>query len=186
MIPILNIQEPYASLILDGRKTAESRKYKPPPDKLNREILICAEGQLVGTVRIVDFYRCTDIQDFRSRYEEHLVPEGSVFEDSEKYLWRLESAKRFKKSIPAPPCMGRNEHGSRGIVWGQYKPKDLETANAHRAFDFFSSHPGLDEVWVGEEDDHWVIDINEPDEDFFDHFVRGDFEMEQLSLNYHQ
>ena len=63
--------------------------------------------------------------------------------------------------------------------------KDLETVNAQRAFDFFSSHPGLDEVWVGEEDDHWVIDINEPDEDFFDHFVRGDFEMEQLSLNYH-
>lgn len=118
-LPGLNVQEPWASLLVSGRKVVETRTYACSIQYLNRPIGIVAtqrasspKSALVGIVRIVESFSFPDVCAFRADEGEHLVEEGSVYDWKDgkpKWGWRIE--------VLAEVEPGSVELTRRGIVW---------------------------------------------------------------------
>lgn len=97
----LSIKEPWASLIIEGKKTIELRtwsiNYRGP-------ILIHRSGKnsgIVGTMEIMDIIEIESLGQFRSLREKHHAPD--TFYKEGLYGWILKNAKPFEFI----PCKGR-------------------------------------------------------------------------------
>ncbi len=102
----LSIKQPYAELILSGRKTIEIRKWNT---KFRGEFLIHASknsdkksmkkfgfdnlplGAIVGKARLIDVKKYIDSKEFKNNYNEHLATE-----DFGNYGFLLDNVKKLE------------------------------------------------------------------------------------------
>lgn len=111
----LNIREPFASLIAVGRKTIETRRYKPANELIGQRIAIVATGigsaKIIGSVIIDSFFVFTSDSHWQSEIDFHMVDECNCrysFNNSESfYGWRLRDAKWYAVHRDAPSVTGR-------------------------------------------------------------------------------
>jgi len=103
----LIVREPYASLIVDGKKTWEIRKH---PTRIRGPIGIVTKGKLIGQVEITGVqgpFSAEELLAYRDRH--HADPEFLFEYASGKPLWAwvLKNPVRYEKPIPVPPKKGR-------------------------------------------------------------------------------
>jgi len=119
-LPGINIQYPWAGLILDGIKTVETRKY-PLPEKFRRQRMWLIEtpgrfgkfkARVVGVVCFGRSFRYDSLQTWWGDAEQHRCFIGSHYDwdgVSKKYGWRIVAIASIKPFDAAPM--------SRGIVY---------------------------------------------------------------------
>lgn len=111
----LNIREPFASLIAVGRKTIETRRYKPADEVIGQRIAIVATGvgsaKIIGSVIVDSFFAFTSYSHWESEIESHMVDKCNcryAFNNSESfYGWNLSDAKWYQVHRDAPAVTGR-------------------------------------------------------------------------------
>ncbi len=96
-IPVrsLVVREPWASLIVGGRKTWEIRRY---PTRIRGRIGIVSGRGLIGAVRLVDVLGPFSVEELLLHIEKHLAPEEvlrAYAGDSELYAWVLAEPEEF-------------------------------------------------------------------------------------------
>lgn len=125
-LPGLNVQEPWASLIVSGDKTVETRTFACPQQYMNRPIGVVAtqresspQSALIAILIIGDSFRYRDRLVFREGKHEHRVAKGSLYDwqdERPKWGWRVVIlAAVDPEAIPLP---------RRGIVWTKNIIKD--------------------------------------------------------------
>lgn len=129
----LNVQEPWASLLICGEKTIETRTYRCPEKYIGKVIFLVATRRptepktaILGAIRITKCKQYLSETGFRKDDEKHLVPKGSTYfdfrEGTEKWGWEVEVVAKFKKPIP--------KSGFGGIVWTKVKIDKAEFGSA--------------------------------------------------------
>lgn len=111
----LNIREPFASLIAVGRKTIETRSYKPADELIGERIAIVATGagsaKIIGSVVIDSFFAFSSYSHWQSLIDAHMVDECNCrysFNNSgDLYGWKLSNAKWYTVHRDAPAVTGR-------------------------------------------------------------------------------
>lgn len=118
---VLTIKEPWATLIIDGHKKYEFRSWKTnyrgkilihagmslEKDMLNRfkdYDLTYSKGEIIGEAMLTDCIFVTE--EFQ---EELRKIDATVYARSnhiEKYAWKLENVKKYKKKIPIKGKLG--------------------------------------------------------------------------------
>ncbi len=103
----LIVREPYASLIVDGKKTWEIRKH---PTRIRGPIGIVTGGKLIGQAEIVEVrgpFSPEELLAYRDRH--HADPEFLFRYANGKPLWAwvLENPVRYKEPLPVPRRKGR-------------------------------------------------------------------------------
>ena len=95
----------YADLIIDGKKTFETRDTNSLKSYIGKNVPIVKTGEgdakAIGTVTIGEPIE-VDAEQFRQLQNQHLVPEGSTFDIKEgktKFLYPLSNPKRFNTDL---------------------------------------------------------------------------------------
>lgn len=102
----INIQYPYSQLILNGKKTVETRTYPLPLKYLKKDLLLVETPGKKGkfksrVVAIIQFSNCKKydtIKKFRADYKFHKVSKGSEWDwtpEKNKWGWDLKIIKIF-------------------------------------------------------------------------------------------
>ena len=97
----LSIKEPWASLIVTGKKTIELRTWRTD---YRGPILIHRSGKnggIVGTAEIVDIIEFKSRDHYNSLRDKHLA--SDEFYQAKTYGWILENARQ----VELIPCKGR-------------------------------------------------------------------------------
>lgn len=114
----LNIQQPWAELILSGKKTIETRFYKIPEKHLGKEIALIEtpgpsgrfRARIVGTVIFSSAFRYESKSEFIADKKKHLVDENDTTlgwkRDRKKWGWKISRVTRLAKPIVAPSPRG--------------------------------------------------------------------------------
>lgn len=116
----LNIQAPWAMMIVDGQKTIETRTYNIPDRYLNVPIaLVETPGRTGGfRARIVGliWFSRSKLYETRKSFDadfvEHKVHRDSDYDwkpEKKKYGWVVAKVQKLRVPLPAP--------APRGIVW---------------------------------------------------------------------
>ena len=117
-IPGLNIQWPWSRLILEGKKTVETRSY-PFPDKYRNVRLAIietpgpkgkrfgiAEAKIVGIVTFSRCFQYESFEDWAMDYDRHGVPvddpQYKFSPDQEKWGWEITNVEVLQIERPAP------------------------------------------------------------------------------------
>src|SRR6185437_495894 len=119
IIPGLNVQSPWAELIVSGRKTIETRHYPLPTKYLHVELAVIQtpgsanpgkKAQIVGTVV---FSRCITYgskQEWKADYRRHLVPENDKAfgynSNKPKWGWVVKRVTTFPATVAPPKRRG--------------------------------------------------------------------------------
>lgn len=120
VLPGLNVQHPWAELLISGKKTVETRTYPIPEKYCEREIYVVETGgddssvsaKVVGIIRFGRSFRYQSEKEFYRDSVRHLVDQNSKFawdSEKDKWGWPVLSVTRLKTPMPAPK--------GRGIVW---------------------------------------------------------------------
>ncbi|MDB5037170.1 MAG: hypothetical protein JWQ35_698 [Bacteriovoracaceae bacterium] len=127
-IPGLNVQEPWAQLIIDHKKTVETRTYPIPSKHLNKLIAIietypsnAKTARVVGIVKFSSCFQYKNKAHFKRDEESHLVSESDIFawsKDKKKWGWKISYTKRI-------PNVKLKANSRRGIDWCSYTSKYL-------------------------------------------------------------
>lgn len=91
----LVVREPWASLIVGGRKTWEIRRY---PTRIRGRIGIVSRRGLIGAVRLVEVLGPFTVEELLVHVEKHLAPEEVLREyagGAELYAWVLAEPEEF-------------------------------------------------------------------------------------------
>lgn len=116
-LPGLNVQAPWARLLLDGSKTIETRTYPLPKKYVGQELwLIETPGRLgkfkarvIGVITFSTSKRYKSEAEFNDEIDLHLVrpsdPDYSWQNDVPKYGWIVESV-RDVRTFEAPTPRG--------------------------------------------------------------------------------
>lgn len=102
----LVVREPWASLIVGGRKTWEIRRY---PTRIRGRIGIVSRGRLIGAVRIVEVLGPFTVEELVIHVEKHLTPEEILREyagGAQLYAWVLQEPEEFPEPFPVEPPRG--------------------------------------------------------------------------------
>ena len=97
----LSIKEPWASLIIDGKKTIELRTWRTNYRGL---IMIHRSGKnsgMIGLAEIMDIIEIESLDHFRLLRDKHHAPDE--FYKEKLYGWILENARH----VELIPCKGR-------------------------------------------------------------------------------
>ena len=110
----LNVREPYATLIALGKKTIETRSYRPSEKIINKRIAIVATGTnralVVGSVIVCDCFQYQNELHFEEDVPQHLVTRHSVYRfdpSKPKFGWLLREAEWYMYPFEAPEKTGR-------------------------------------------------------------------------------
>lgn len=96
LLPAINIQYPFGSLILSGEKTIETRTYKIPDSIRGKEILLIETGRpkkidatrALGIIIFCESFKYVNIESFRKDFAKHKVAPNSVWDwTNEKGKW---------------------------------------------------------------------------------------------------
>jgi len=95
----LIVREPYATLIVNGKKTWEIRKN---PTKIRGRILIISQGKAIGSVELVDVIGPFTVEELSEHFDKHQVDSNFLEEYSKGkllYAWVLKNPHIFEKPI---------------------------------------------------------------------------------------
>jgi len=98
---VLSVREPWASLIIEGKKPIELRTWKT---RYRGRIMIHRSGKdggIVGMAELVDIFEIKSKDQFHSLRDKHKAPHA--FYKGKIYAWVLKNAKPMKFL----PCKGR-------------------------------------------------------------------------------
>ena len=102
----LIVREPYASLIVDGKKTWEIRK---SPTRVRGRIGIVSRGRLIGEVELVDVLGPFSVETLKAHEDKHKA--GDFLEAYAQarplWAWVLKNPRRYETPLPVPPRKGR-------------------------------------------------------------------------------
>ena len=113
----INIQSPFAELLINSDKCVETRTY-PLPLKYEGEELALIEtpgkigrfkARIIGTITFSHSFKYDNLQEWISDYNRHRVEQESNFgwnEDKDKYGWVVSQIYKFEKPFPAPENKG--------------------------------------------------------------------------------
>lgn len=129
-LPGLNVQAPWARLLLDGSKTIETRTYPLPLKHVGHDMwLIETPGRIgkfkarvIGTIRFSSFKQYKSSREFNSDIDLHLVrptdPDFAWSAEIPKFGWIVETVKIISP-FEAPSSRGhvysRAFENSRGV-----------------------------------------------------------------------
>lgn len=97
----LSLKEPWAALVVEGRKTIELRSWTTPhrgPLLIHRS---GPGGGIVGMVEVVDVFPIGSFEQFRALRDRHHAPDP--FYQPKLFGWVLRNA----RPVPFIPCKGR-------------------------------------------------------------------------------
>lgn len=103
----LIVREPYASLIVDGRKVWEIRRRKT---RHRGPLGIVSGGRLIGQADLVGVEGPFSVEELLAHQEKHLAEEAflrAYSKDEPLYAWVLENAFRYEKPLHVPRRPGR-------------------------------------------------------------------------------
>lgn len=112
----INIQAPWANLLIDGLKVVETRSY-PIPSKYIGEPLALIEtpgkkgnfkSRIIGTIIFSHSFKYPDETAWLNDYNRHLVDQSSDYKwnGKSKYGWVVSYVKKFDESIKPPKRKG--------------------------------------------------------------------------------
>ena len=113
----LNIQYPWSKMIIDGKKTVETRSY-PLPKKYEGEELALIEtpgkagnfkSRIIGTVTFSHSFKYPNETCWKEDQCRHLVGLASEFgwnENKDKYGWVICAVHKFDEPVEAPTKKG--------------------------------------------------------------------------------
>ena len=113
----INIQSPFAELLINSDKCVETRTY-PLPLKYEGEELSLIEtpgrigrfkARIIGIITFSHSFKYGNLQEWISDYNRHRVEQDSNFgwnEDKDKYGWVVSQICKFEKPFPAPENKG--------------------------------------------------------------------------------
>ena len=104
----LVIREPFATLIAMGHKKVETRRYRPPRDRLFERIGIVAcngsKSYLIGSCVIKGWFEYADRAEWNFGRRQHLVQPNTEFDwtdpDSKRFGWLLSLAEMDDTATP--------------------------------------------------------------------------------------
>jgi hypothetical protein len=113
----INIQFPISRLIVDGKKTIETRTYPIPEHYLGKEMAIIEtpgkagnfEARVIGLITFERCFKYNDAKAFYADTERHQVTEDSPWcwtADKEKWGWEIKRVKKFAKPKVPPKRKG--------------------------------------------------------------------------------
>ncbi|MEW6056154.1 MAG: hypothetical protein AB1540_06030 [Bdellovibrionota bacterium] len=120
-IPGLNVQWPWSQLILEGKKTIETRSYPLPSSYRGMPIAVIETpgqdpsspvrtAQIIGIVIFSDSFQYTTHRAWLRDQQHHLVPEGHKLfgykKSKTKWGWRIKSIQTFSEPQRAPKHRG--------------------------------------------------------------------------------
>lgn len=113
----INIQQPWARLILECKKTVETRFYPLPEKHVGKQLAIIetpgTEGKfvarIIGLVSFGESFQYGSRAQFKKDFKRHLVDESGDFswEDGKvKWGWPVQSVVTLKSALLAPKPRG--------------------------------------------------------------------------------
>lgn len=111
----LNIQAPWASLLINGRKSVETRSY-PLPKKYEGVPLAVIEtpggkkfkSRIIGTITFSHCFRYSNENQWKNDYNRHYVRQDDIYgwNDKPKYGWVVSNVTRFSEFLDPPTKRG--------------------------------------------------------------------------------
>ncbi len=89
----LIIRQPYADMIIRGRKKREYRNIKPPKSKINRNLFLLSEGVVLGIIKITEYKA---VKRFRSKNHSFAQDRSMSIKDNPTFIWNIEVIERFE------------------------------------------------------------------------------------------
>ncbi len=115
------MREPYASWIVEGRKTWEIRKH---PTRVRGPIGIITGGRLIGEVEVADVLGPFSARELKAHEAKHRA--GGFLEAYAQgrplWAWVLKNPRRYEKPLPVPPRKGRRMWVDLSDVWPAAPP----------------------------------------------------------------
>ena len=117
---VLNVQRPWARLLLTGAKKVEVRKY-PLKNYMDEDLwLLETKGEraprdfasaIIGAIRFGQDFEYQDLPAFRADEHRHCIPQGSSFDwqpskTPKLYGWVVQVASLLARSLPPPKTKG--------------------------------------------------------------------------------
>lgn len=112
----INIQWPISQLILNGKKTIETRTYPIPKKYIGKNMLLIEtpgkmgkfNARIAGIIKFEDSFCYKSKKDFLRDVSQHFVDEDSnwAWTDKTKWGWPVTLVKRFAKPIPINKRIG--------------------------------------------------------------------------------
>ena len=117
---MLNVQRPWARLLLTGAKTVEVRKYQLKNCKGEDLWLLETRGEqaprsfesrTIGIINCGQDFEYQDVAAFRADEHRHCIPQGSSYDwqpscTPKLYGWVVQSARLLDLSLPPPAKKG--------------------------------------------------------------------------------
>ena len=114
----INIQSPWAELLLEGKKTIETRAYALPPKYWGKDLaLIRTPGsskelrsEIIGIIRFESCFKYSSKDEWTSDLKKHLVPidhpQFKFLISKPKFGWKVTQVKRLRRAIIPPKPRG--------------------------------------------------------------------------------
>ncbi|SHK50668.1 ATP-binding cassette domain-containing protein [Rhodothermus profundi] len=113
----LFIKEPYASLLVEGKKTWEIRKH---PTRVRGRIGIVSGGKLIGTAELRETRGPFSVETLAAHADKHLADTETLnayARGRPLYAWVMEHARRMEQPVPVPRRPGHQ-------MWIRLRPQD--------------------------------------------------------------
>lgn len=101
------VYEPYATLIVQGKKRWELRKH---PTRIRGRVAVLHKGQVRGTVEIVDVHGPFTVEELQEHYDKHLAHPRfleAYAQGKPLYAWELQNPEEFPQPRPYPTRPGQ-------------------------------------------------------------------------------
>lgn len=118
VIPGINIQSPWAYLLVHGIKTVETRTYPLPVKYMNKELALIEtpgpkgkfKSRIIGTITFSHTFKYNDELEWKMDYPKHRVDCDSPLygwnKNKSKYGWVVSNVKPFKNPVDPPKRRG--------------------------------------------------------------------------------
>jgi hypothetical protein len=113
----LNVQEPWATLLIKGHKSVETRSYPLPAKYEGVQLALIAtpgkkrnfKSKIIGTITFSHCFQYQNIQDWIDDSNRHCIIPGSPYywnTNKQKYGWVVSNVIEFNKHVDPPSKRG--------------------------------------------------------------------------------
>lgn len=113
----LNVQAPWASLLINGQKSVETRSYPLPKKYIGEELALVEtpgkngqfKSRIIGIITFSHSFRYPNEQAWKNDYARHGVSSESLmysWDNKPKYGWVVSNINKFDEPIPVSKKKG--------------------------------------------------------------------------------
>lgn len=92
----LIVKQPYAKLIIDGKKEWELRSRCPPSKKLSKELYLLSSGKVLGKIKI-ETHWVANKKDLEKNIDKHCSETSFLPKHHVSHVWKVQVIKKFSK-----------------------------------------------------------------------------------------